>query len=91
VIASLIFIYLHINKISGKHQFRIASLSKNYVLNLLLDNQHSEKAKPHCFSLENLMSKRHLKLKSLVVDLNNCFNELFFSFDNFHKELSSSF
>ena len=70
---------------------RIALLSKNHTLNLLLDNQHSKKAKPHYLSLGNLISKQYLKLKSSVVDSNNYLNEIFPSFDNLYKELSSGF
>ena len=66
-------------------------LLKYHTLNLLLNNQHSKKAKPHCFSLSNLTSKQQMKIKSSVVDSNNCLNRLFPLFDNLHQELSFGF
>lgn len=67
VIAGLILIYLYLNKNSGRHQLRMASLSKHHVLNSLLDKQHSKKAKPYCLSLGNLTTKQQLKIKSSIV------------------------
>jgi len=91
IIASLISICFYLNKISEKHQLRIVSLPKNYILNLFLNNQHLNKLKYHYLLLRNLTPKQYLKLKSLVADLNDYFNKLFSSFDNFHKELSFGF
>ena len=66
-------------------------LLKYHTLNLLLNNQHSKKAKSHCFSLSNLTSKQQMKIKSSVVDSNNCLNRIFPLFDNLYQELSSGF
>ena len=38
-----------------------------------------------------LTSKQWLKIKSPIVDTNNCLNENFPSFDSWNRELSSSF
>jgi len=45
----------------------------------------------YCLSLEALTSKQHLKVKSFIVNANNCLNEIFPPFNPFHKELSSGF
>jgi len=37
------------------------------------------------------MLKQQLKIKSSIVDINNCLNGIFPSFDPFYKELSSGF
>ena len=67
----------------------MASFLSNHTLNSLLENQHLKKTKPHHLFLVNLTFKQHQKIKSVIVNSNNCLNGLFSSFDNFHKELSS--
>ena len=91
MIASLISIYLHLNKISGRQQLRIAFLPKYYTLNLFLDKQHSKKAVLHQLSLRNLTSKQYQKLKSSIVDSSNYLNGLFSLLNNLYKELLSGF
>ena len=67
------------------------SILKQHVINLLLDENYSKKAKLHYLLLEYLTDKQHSKVKSSIVDINNCLNEVFPAFDRLHKELSSSF
>ena len=38
-----------------------------------------------------LISKQYLKIKSLIVDINNCLNKVFPAFDSLNKELFPSF
>jgi len=90
-IASLIPIYYHLNKISRRHHLRIASLSKHYIINSLLDNYHLKKSKLHYLAISYLIDKQHSKVKSSIADTNNCLNEVFSAFDKLHKELSSGF
>ena len=87
----LIFIYLHLEKISKRQQQRMVSLPKHYVLNLLLNKHNSKKANSHQLLLGNLTSKQYQKLKSFIVNSNDYINNLFSSFDSLYKELSSGF
>jgi len=89
-IVSLIPIYLHFNKISGRH-LRVASLPQQHTLNSLLNEHYVKKAKPHCFSIGHLICKQHSKIKSSIVDTNNQLNEILPFFDSLHKELSLGF
>jgi len=90
-IAGLIPIHLYLNKISSQQQLRTASLSSNYMINSVFENWHSKNISPHCLSLEALMPKQQLKVKSSIVDTNNHLNGIFSSFDSLYKELSPSF
>ena len=87
----LIPIHLHLNKISGQHCLQIASLSKQHVINSLLDKHHSKKATPHYMSATHLMPKQHIKIKSSIMDTNNHLNKVFPSFNSLNKELSPGF
>ena len=91
IIASLILIHLHLEKISGIQQLRIVSLLKQYTLNLLLDKHLSKNTNSHQLSQGNLTSRQRQKLKSHVIDFNNYLNSLFPSFDSLYKEISSGF
>jgi len=61
------------------------------MINTLLDKQHSKKAKPHCMATVHLMYKWYLKIKSLIIDTNNCLNKVFPFFNSLNKELSLGF
>jgi len=91
IIAGLILIHLHLEKISGRQQLRMVSLLKQYTLNLLLDKHLLKNTNSHQLAQGNLTSRRCQKLKSHVVDSNNYLNSLFPSFDSMYKEISSSF
>ena len=75
-IASLIFIYLHLEKISRRHYLRMTSLPKQHVINLLLDDQYLKKAESYYLSIGNLTSKQQQKIKSSIVDTNSQLNEV---------------
>ena len=47
-----------------------------------------KKAKLHSLSMALLTQKQYSKIKSLIVDSNNCLNEVFFFFYKLYKELS---
>lgn len=67
------------------------SLSKQYAINLLLDNQYSKKAKPHYLLIGNLTDKQCLKIKSSIVDTKNHLNKVHPFFNRLYKELLSRF
>ena len=50
-----------------------------------------KKIKPHCLSMNHLICKQWSKIKSSIVDINNCLNKVSPSFNKLHKELSSGF
>ena len=45
----------------------------------------------YCLSLEKIMTKQQLKIKSSIVNTNNHLNRFFPFFDSLYKELSSGF
>jgi len=57
----------------------------------LLNEHHFEKAKSHYMAMAYLTSKQCLKIKSLMINTNNCLNKVFSTFDSLNKELSLSF
>ena len=61
------------------------------MINSLLNKHHPKKAKPYCMATAYLTSKQWLKIKSSIVNTNNCLNENFPFFDSLNKELSPSF
>ena len=91
VIASLIPIHFHLNKIIGQHYLWVMSLPKQHIINSLLDKHHSKKAKPHYIATAHLTFKKWLRIKSFIVDTNNWLNEIFPSFNSLNKELSLGF
>ena len=91
MLAGLIPIHLHLNKFSRGHHLRVISLSQQHAFNFLLDEHHSKKTKPHCLSIVLLTQKHCSKIKSSIVNSNNCLNEVFSLFDKLHKELSLDF
>ena len=84
----LIPIYLHLDKVSGRYHFRVASLPKQHAINSLLNDHHLKKAKLYRLVIDNFTEKQRLKIKSSVVDTNNYLNEIHPSFNRLHRELS---
>jgi len=69
----------------------MVSLSKYHIINLLLNKHYLKKFKPHCLSIGYLTDKKHSKVKSSVIDTNNCLNKVFPTFNRLYKKLSSGF
>ena len=90
-IASLISIHFHLDKLIGCHHLRVVSLSKQHMLNSLLDIHHSKQANPYCMATSCLTPKQCLKIKSPIVNTNNCLNQVLPAFDSLNKELSLEF
>ena len=87
-ITGLVPIKLHLQKLSGRSQLRAHSLPNNHILRSLLETNSSSNTISHQLSLDNLTPKQQLKIKGLVVDMDNRFNEVFSSFDPFNKEFA---
>jgi len=88
-ITSLIHIYLHLQKLSGRFQLRTSIFPSNHVIKSLLGKRHIIDSHSYHFSLENMTSKQHSKIKSSVTDANNCLNRIFPSFDSLNSKFSS--
>ena len=69
----------------------MAFLSSNHAIQLLLDYHYLNNSNPHCFFLNKLISKQRLKVKSSIINANNCLNGIFPSFNPLYKELISGF
>ena len=84
-IAGLNPIYLHLNKISERYHLRVVSLPKQHAINSLLNNHHSKNVKPYHLLIDKLIDKQYLKIKSLIVDTNNCLNQVHPLFNRHYK------
>jgi len=87
-IAGLIHIYLYFQKLSGWHQLKTSILLSNHAIKFLLENRFTTNSFHHCLFLENMTSKQCFKIKSSVVNANNCLNEIFLAFDSFNSKFS---
>jgi len=67
------------------------TLSKQHIINSLLDNHYLKKAKPYYLSMGNFTDKQWLKIKSFIVDTNNYLNKVHSFFNRLYKELLSGF
>ena len=67
------------------------SLSKQHVINSILDKHHSKKTASHYIAMTYLISKQYLKIKGPIMDTNNHLNKVFPSFDSLNKEFSPEF
>ena len=77
-ITRLIPIHLHIQKLNGRFQLRTHPLLLNHIIKSLLETRPT--------MLKGLMPKQHLKIKGLMVDIDNRFNKIISSFSSFDRE-----
>ena len=70
VIAGLIPIHIHLDKISRRYYLQVASLPQQHTLNSLIDKHYSKKTKFHHLSIAYLICKQWSKIKSSIVDTN---------------------
>ena len=75
-IAGLIPIHFHLDKFIGQHHLWVVLLSKQHVINTLLDIHHSKQAIPHCMVTSCLTLKQSLKVKSPIVNINHYLNQV---------------
>ena len=85
-IAGLIPIHLHLCKMSGRHQLWTSMLPYNHAIKLLLGKRHALLSYSHHLSLENMTSKQQQKIRSFIVDANNCLDGIFSSFDSLNSK-----
>jgi len=80
-IARLIPINLYLQKLSRRSQLCAHSLPKNHILHSLMELKSVALSKPHTLSFGSLSKWQHELIKGPVVDMDNCFNKVFPSFD----------
>jgi len=90
-IAGLIPIHFHLDKLIGCHHLWVVSLPKQHAINTLLDKHHSKQATPHHMVTSQLTFKQNLKIKSPIVNINHCLNQILLVFNNLNKKLSPGF
>ena len=86
VIAGLIPIHLHLQKLSGRSQLRAHTLPTNHLIRSLMDNNPLSPSPSHALSLSLLTKRQCDLLKNHVVDIDNRFNEVFLAFDPINPE-----
>jgi len=87
--ANIIPINLHFQKLSGRLQLRAYSLPSNYIFWLFMKLKTYILVKPHLLFLGFLSKHQHKLIKGPVVDMDNCFNKVFSSFDPLNSEFVS--
>ena len=88
-IAGLISIHFYLDKLIGYYHLWVALFPKQHAINTLLDKHHSKQAIPHHITTRTF--KQNLKIKSPIVDINYCLNQILLVFNNLNKELSPGF
>ena len=61
IATSLIPIHFHLDKISSQYHLWISSLSKQYIINFLLDEHHSKDLSPHHMATSQLNSQTMIR------------------------------
>ena len=85
-ITSLILVYLHLQKLSRRSQFRAHTLPINHILRFLIENNPEILTHPHSLLLNSLTRHQCRFIKGHLVDMDNKFNEVFPSFDFLNPE-----
>ena len=86
-IMGLIPICLHLQKLSGRSQFRGHTLPANHIIRSILDNNPNCPFPPHDLSLGLLSKRQQCLLKGHIVNMNNRFNKVFSAFDLINPKL----
>ena len=85
-IADLIPINLHLQKLSGRLQLWAHTHSSSHILLSLMEPKANTMIKQHSLSLGSLTRCKCELIKGPVVDMDNCFNKVFPSFDSLNFE-----
>ena len=80
-------INLYLQKIRGRLQLRVYSLPSSHILCSLMSSYNEFPLYQHPLSLNSLTKRQHGLVKGHLVDMDNCFNEAFSSFDPINPEL----
>ena len=88
-ITGLIPINLHLQKIGGKSQLRAHLLLSNHILQSLMSPSPKFLPHQHPLLLNTLIRRQCGLIKGHMVDMENCFNKVFPSFDPINPEFYS--
>ena len=88
MIAGLIPIKLHLQKLRGRAQLRALALLPNHIIRSLMDSSFGSLNNHHPFSLANVTNHQRKKIKGYLVDTNNKSHGLFPAFLPTHSELA---
>ena len=86
-ITGLIPINLHLKKLSGRSQLWVHSLLLNHILHSLMKPRDNTSNNQHLLSLSNLTRHQCQLIKGSAIDMDNCFNKVYSSFNSLHSEL----
>jgi len=79
-IASLVLIYLHLKKLYRRFLLQQFSLPSNHIIHSILSFNRSQEQKYHNTSIDYLMAKQRIWLKSPLININEKHNKIFPSF-----------
>ena len=85
-IAGLVPIHLHLKKLYRRYLLRQSSLLSNHIIHSILSSNRSQEQKCHNASINPLMAKQRIWLKSPLIDINKKCNKFFLSFCFFNEE-----
>ena len=90
-LARLILTHLYLQKLSGHYQLRAFSLLSNHTIKSLFKNRHANHIIYYYLSLDNIIFKQRLNIKSSIVNMNNHLNGIFLSFNSLNSKFSSRY
>ena len=85
-ISGLIPIHLHLRKLYGRFLLWQSFLPSNHIINSILSSNRLQEQNCHNTSINCLMAKQRLCLKSPLIDVDDEYNEFFSSFSFFNEE-----
>ena len=85
-ITGLVPIYLHLKKLYGRFLLRQSSLLSNHITHSIFSSYRLQEQNCHNASIDCLMAKQRIWLKSPLIDVDDKHNEIFPSFSFFNKE-----
>ena len=86
VISGLVPIYLHLKKLYRRFLLWESSLLSNHIINNILSSNKSQEQNHHSASIDHLIAKQRLCLKSPFINVDNKHNKFFSSFSFFNEE-----
>ena len=85
-ISGLVPIHLQLKKLYEQFLLHNSSLPTNYIVSNILSSNKPQGKSHHISSIDHLIAKQRLWLKSPLIDVDNKHNEFFLSFSFFNKE-----
>ena len=89
VIVGLLPIHLYLKKLFGRFLLWLFFLLSNHIIHSILSSNGLQEHKSHITSIDHLMAKQRIKLKSPLIDADDKHNEIFLSSSFFNDEFIS--